>query len=277
MMSKREPAPVAIFIPHGGLAEPDELVGRHLLTAEQIFNEADVYAEQLFDFRGRVKRWHYFPYARALLDVNRPADKYAHHRSGDGVVKWQTSYGAPVYRVVERPDDDEEAALVRKYWGPWDGHLAAAAADGEIKLVVDCHSMAAVGPTQYDDPAAMRPEITVCNYGDERGEIYPPRGRITASGELTRLFAGLLAEAFEGVEPLVAAEGGVAINRPFWGNWDLIGHAHEGQVWLMIEVNRALYIGEQSGDSPIVAADEVLLADLRERIWRAIEGLVGVL
>ncbi|MBE2221674.1 MAG: N-formylglutamate amidohydrolase, partial [Anaerolineae bacterium] len=63
--------PIAIIIPHGGLAIPPELEGRIALTPEQIFNEADAYVDDIFDYQHRVLHWMNFPYARGILDVNR--------------------------------------------------------------------------------------------------------------------------------------------------------------------------------------------------------------
>jgi hypothetical protein len=48
-----------------------------------------------------------------------------------------------------------------------------------------------------------------------------------------------------------------------------MAHGHEGQPWLMVELNRALYIGDQNSTSPIVPLDPVRLALLRERTWQA--------
>jgi N-formylglutamate deformylase len=95
--------PLAIILPHGGLAVPPELNGRIALTPEQLFNEADAYVDEIFDYRDRVVHWLNFPYARAILDVNRPADATLHHRLGDGAVKEQTSYGTAVFSMAARP------------------------------------------------------------------------------------------------------------------------------------------------------------------------------
>ena len=94
--------PVAIVISHSGLAIPPELNGRIILTPAQIFNEADAYTNDIYDFRNDVLHWVSFPYARALLDVNRSPNAH-YNRPGDSVVKWQTSYGAPVYEAGTEP------------------------------------------------------------------------------------------------------------------------------------------------------------------------------
>jgi hypothetical protein len=76
--------PVAIVIPHSGLAIPPELTGRIALSPAQIFNEADAYANGVYGFPERVLHWVSFPYARAVLDINRPLDP-ALNRPGDSI------------------------------------------------------------------------------------------------------------------------------------------------------------------------------------------------
>ncbi|MCL4264032.1 MAG: hypothetical protein KJ069_12485 [Anaerolineae bacterium] len=64
-------------------------------------------------------------------------------------------------------------------------------------------------------------------------------------------------------------------NQPFWGGWNLWAHGHTRQPWLMIELNRALYIGYQQDDSPIVPPDPARIALLREKVWAGITAVTN--
>jgi formiminoglutamase len=268
--------PIAIVIPHAGLAIPPEVEGRIALTSEQIFNEADIYAEQIFDFRERVLYWLCFPYARAVLDVNRPEDPLL-TRPGDGIVKWQTSYGDPTYLPGQQPDADLEKQLIARYWQPWHEQLAAIEADGRVKLVIDAHSMAAVGPSLYDDPGILRPRVDVANMGDAEGEVVAERGYTSAPAALARALAEALGQGVAQLPPLMPTEDDWALNRPFWGGWDVAAHGRSAhQPWLMVEINRALYIGAQSGNSAIVPPDAARIAGLRNYVWQAIRHMIHV-
>lgn len=139
-----------------------------------------------------------FPYARALVDVNRPADSALLKRQGDGVVKRFTSYGAVVYHHQMEPEESLERYLINQYWQPWHDRLAHIAADPRVKLVIDCHSMAACGPTKYDDPGRLRPCVEVGNLGDIYGNHYPPHGRVSAPPEIARAFAEALGDSLGG-------------------------------------------------------------------------------
>ena len=269
--------PIAIISPHGSLAVPPELTERVALSQEQIFNEADAYIDDIFDFRDRVLHWVAFPYARSIIDVNRPADVTLLPRAGDGVVKQITSYGDPVFKQGMQPDAVLEAELLRQYYDPWHDQMAAIAADEQVKLVIDAHSMAAVGPDLFGDPEQRRPPVMVGNLGDKNGRIRPDRGHLTAPTPLASHFARLLGEQLADIRPLVETGAATAVNVPFSGGWNLWAHGGKQQPWLMIELSRAMYIGKQTGSTPIVPPDQTRNAAIRERIWNAIYQLVAEL
>ncbi|MCO5204959.1 MAG: N-formylglutamate amidohydrolase [Anaerolineae bacterium] len=265
--------PLAILSPHGGLATPLELKERVALTPEQVFNEADAYIDDLFDFRDRVLYYETFPFGRTLIDVNRPADATLHHRKGDGVVKTVTGYGDAVYRHGMEPDAALEQALISRYWQPWHERLAQIARDDRVKLVLDCHSMAAVGPTTYDDPGALRPRVMVANLGDEQGNLHPERARLSASAEIAHFTAKTLGDSLADVPELAATGALYALNHPFWGGWDLWLHGTGAQPWLMIELNRGLYVGAQHATAPVVPLQPALRTHMREHLWQAITAI----
>ena len=266
--------PIAIVIPHAGLEVVPEVNGRLALTPEQIFNEADAYVEQIFDFRDQVLHWLHFPYARAILDMNRLGD-LARNRPGDGIVKWQTSYGDPVYLPDQQPDVALERQLIARYWRTWHEQLKVIERDERVKLVIDAHSMAAVGPTLYNDPGVPRPRVDIANLGDAEGNVYPERGLPSAPAALAQALAQALGQEVAQLTPLAPVGEDWALNRPFWGGADLKLHGRSSpQPWLMVEINRALYIGQQDGNTPIVPPDAERIGVLRDCVWRVLERLV---
>jgi N-formylglutamate deformylase len=164
--------------------------------------------------------------------------------------------------------------LIARYWWPWHEQLAAIVADPAVRLVVDCHSMAAIGPSTYDDPAAVRPRVSASNFGDPDGEPGLDWGPITAPPAMTRFFGERLGALLADIPALAPTGAPYAINQPYRGGWPMRQYGGE-KPWLMVELSRALYIGPQTGDSPIVPPDHALLACLRERIWQAIMEVVN--
>lgn len=267
--------PIAIIIPHSSLDTPPELTDRTVLTPEQIFNEADSYTDRIFDYRDRVLHWHQFPYARCFIDVNRPNEPHPLVGEGDGIVKRKTSYGAEVFASGKEPDAELEQHLIDTYWQTWHDNMAEIVTDERVKLAIDCHSMAAIGPSHYimTEARQIRPRITVINRGDRLGNPRSDEIQITASPELTRNVGKAFAEALADLRAL-APNIPASINEPFWTGYQISRHGGTKQHWLMVELSRAMYIGEQSGDSPIVPPNDTRIALLRERIWTAIETVV---
>ncbi len=269
------PLPIAVISPHGGLQVPPELVGRVQLTREQIFNEADAYANDLYDFGGRVAQFEVFPYARTILDMNRPATGDVPGRTGDGAVKLQTSYGVPVYAPGDEPGADLQRALIDRYWRPWQAKLEAIANNPEIKLVIDAHTMAAVGPSAFNDPDHLRPRVQVGNFGDGQGEGTNGTFGLSAPPELARFLTDVLGDALADLGPLTEVGAQQALNWPFPGGYQLAAHGGRSQPWLMVEVNRALYVGVQTGDAVIAPPNTERIAAVRERLWTAIAATVA--
>ncbi len=267
--------PIAVIIPHGGLDIPPEIADRIALTPAQIFNDADAFTSDIYDYRDRVLHWQAFPIARALIDVNRMPGEHKTARIGDGMVKRQSSYGADVYKPDCEPDADLEQQLIARYWQPWHDSLRAIGENPDIKLVIDGHSMAATTPTAYGDPSFRRARITASNRGNRRGEVRDGDTPISAPPALTRRFSRLLGEAVVDIEPLTQTGVLCDVNIPFWGGRTITAYRRPDQYWLMIEVNRGLYIGDQTGSSPIVVPAAERIALLRERIWEAIATLAA--
>lgn len=267
------PLPIAIILPHAGLDIPPEMEDRLALSERDIFNEADIYTDLIFDYRDRVSHWLRFPYARVLIDTNRADHPDRIPRRGDGIIKTQTSYGAWVFAKGREPDKKLEHALIDRYWRPWNQQMAAIAADPSIELVIYPHSMSARRPSMYGNPDYVRPRCCICNLGDADGEIVPQRGKVSIAPAITRGFAAELGSLVDDIPALGPVDGIAAINQPFWGGWQLWEHSNKAQPWVMIELSRALYLGEQSADSPIRPPNWTAIQTLRERMW---EGIVDL-
>lgn len=268
--------PIAIIIPHGGLEIPPELEGRVALSPEQIFNEADAYVDDIFGYQDRVLHWLNFPYARGILDVNRPDDASLHHRLGDGAIKTKSSYGVPVFHEGQEPDVELVNKLINKYWRPWHEKLTAIVDDPAVKLIIDCHSMAAVGPAAYDDPSALRPRVSASNLGDGQGERRESWGLITASPAMTRFFGQRMGELLADIPDLTEPGASYALNEPYLGGWAMRLYGGSYKPWLMVELSRGLYIGKQESHSPIVLPDAQLLKDIGALMWQAIEEVLAI-
>jgi N-formylglutamate deformylase len=285
--------PVVQSIPHGGLEVPERVRGRLAIDGVTIFNECDLWADQLYDFdhsdladlrpAGQAPATLAtvtMPVARVLIDANRPPDSL---ENPDGAVKTQTSYGNPIYRTPLRRD--EQLDLLETYWRPYHDRLDGALRRevGRVRLLLDCHNMAQRGPDAYGDPGQVRPLVCVSNNGNRRGEIASKRSTVSAPPELARRAVEIAADLFadlELLEPNPEPTPVAALNSPFAGGYILnqytssayqrsLGLGGEnGYIGLMIEINRGLIVGNQRTDSPIQPPNQPQIAAVRRRLYQ---------
>jgi N-formylglutamate deformylase len=269
------------------MAVPDEVLGRLQIDATAIYNEADLWIDDLFDFSGLggVLAKVTMPIARVLVDANRAPEDLT---DPDGPVKSHTSYGEQIYSAPL--STHEQRALRDRYWQSFHTELAAAIRLNAptCRLMVDCHNMAQFGPAAYADPGAARPLICLANLGDERGEP-AKHGFVTCPPALLRA-AGELAVSVFGdmnlLEPSAPPPPVVQLNSPFPGGWILrhyrdlateLGRGRPAFPIIMVEVNRGLIVGRQHPRTPIAAAPHVRLADIRQRLARWTVGVLDMI
>ena len=289
------PLPVLQSIPHGGLQRPPEVADRLAIDEVTIYNECDLWADQIFDFDhpdladlrpadqdaatlGAVR----MPIARVMIDANRAPDSLG---NPDGAVKTTTSYGDPIYRTPLTRE--EQVDLRERHWRPFHEELDSLVRRhaGEMRLFLDCHNMAQRGPDAYGDAGKMRPLICIANFGNERGEV-TNRGPITAPSAFAQKAAAIAQDFFSDLtllEPNPEPTPVVALNLPFPGGYILRRYTGEGYqpadrepfLGLMVEINRGLIVGNQRTDTPIQPPNQERIAAVRRRLYRWLLALLG--
>jgi N-formylglutamate amidohydrolase len=287
------PLPIILSRPHGGLVVPPEVQGRLAIDATTVYNECDLWVEQLFDFAHAdlhptgaldhatgVLAAVDMPIARVLVDVNRPPDDL---HDPDGPIKRTTSYGEAIYRAPLTLAEQQE--LRARYWQPFHTALDRAVMQhtGACKLILDCHNMAQIGPLAYGDPGALRPLLCLANLGDAQGEPVSSADPVSCPPELLQV-AGRLADThFAGcalLKPGVRQPPTVQLNVPFRGGYIVrrMRDLTRSQIpVIMLEVNRGLFVGPQNSRTPIAPANHHAIRDLRRRLFTWAEALVDLL
>lgn len=204
--------PLALSVPHAGLLVPDRLAARCLLTPEQVELDGDVGAAEIYRLAHHVREFTTTVVARAVLDLNRATDD----RRQDGIVKTHTCWDEPIWREPLAAEDAEW--LIDEYWRPYHGCLARWR--GQVKLAVDCHTMAENGPPVGPDPGQRRPLVCL---GDGGGTACP-RPWVD---ELQRCFARYFGDSE------------VTVNEPFAGGYITRTHGGPAQPWVQLELSRS--------------------------------------
>lgn len=218
--------PLLISVPHAGLSVPPEAEPYCVLTEQEIIEDGDEGAAEIYAIADDVAAFVTTDIARAIVDLNRREDD----RTRDGVVKTHTCWDVPVYREP-LPDAVVEHLLAR-YYRPYHARLRELACSG-VRLGIDCHTMAAVGPPVGPDVGAERPWICLSNADG------------TCPADWLAALADALAESF-GRTP--------SINEPFRGGHITRSHAAD-MPWVQLELSRAPFMS---------------LADKRDRVLTAL-------
>lgn len=210
--------PLFISVPHGSFKIPVELEDTCILTAADILKDSDEEAAEIYSFfKNKVVDFAMADVARAAVDLNRgPGDI-----GGDGLIKTQTCYNTLIYKRF--PDDQLISLLKNKYYFHFHEKLHKAAKLKGVKLAIDCHTMADIGPPTSPDPGKKRPLICLSN-----AVTACPLNWLESLSKLLQ----------------VVFNQEVAINRPFSGGYIIRRHGSE-MPWMQLEFSRTKMFSPQ--------------------------------
>ena len=266
-------APMLVSVPHGGWRVPDELSAIWALSERDAFHDGDPVTSRIYDFADRVTVQLVMEYYRAVVDLNREPDDIA-PANPDGVIKSHTCYNVEVYKPGRLPDEALKKTLLERYYFPYHRALAEAIARKDVRLGVDCHSMAAVSPPIEKDAGRARPVICLGNLGDAVGEACEPFNRITCPPEMLLFAAEEFTRVFEHEDVEIEVPAVATANIPFSGG-HITRTAGAGETpFFQIEMSRALYLTKSFFDEGTLEVDERRLADLNGKVWRVLSRVV---
>lgn len=226
---------VVLHIPHSSKLIPPDIRPTLLMEESDLARElvamTDSYTDELFVCKDSPLTSVIFPVSRLVVDPERFMSDAEEPMAaiGMGVIYTSTSHGEQLRKVPRLVERDQ---LLRRFYKPHHQALTeavdSALLDAHSVLVVDCHSFPSQ-PLPYEfDQDPIRPDI--CLGSDDFHT--PP------------YLLALAARKFEEIGL------SVVINRPFSGALvPLKFYQKEPKVFgLMIEINRALYMDESTGE-----------------------------
>jgi formiminoglutamase len=223
--------PLLLSVPHAGLRVPDEVGPLCLLSPREIEEDGDEGAAEIYALDSAVQQLVTTDVARAILDMNRAETD----RRKDGVVKTHTCWDVPIYRTP--PSESVIESLLDRFHRTYHARLTAGSVPG-VRMGLDCHTMAAVGPPVGPDTGAARPHVCLSN-----GDGTCPAGWLE---RLVRCFQREFGP-------------NVKVNDPFTGGYITRTHAAE-MPWVQVELSRAPFLSN---------------AAKRERVLRALRAWIG--
>jgi formiminoglutamase len=242
--------PVLLSMPHAGKEVPAELDGRVVLSLRDLYDDVDIYSDQIYDLGDKVSQVIRAEVARSFVDLNRDAEDLP-PTNPDGVIKTVNCYQKPIYRENRLPLDGLAGELLTRYYFPYHRAIRKALEEREFSLALDCHTMAASGPPVGPDPGSARPLICL---GNACGEA--------CSFETTERLAACFAEAFG------LPQEQVLINRPFAGGHITRTYGLKPTPWIQVELSRAMYLPDSGSALP--REDSKRLEELNSQFERAL-------
>jgi N-formylglutamate amidohydrolase len=258
----QSPTPVLVEVPHSGLLIPDDVEPQLEATPSAVLRDSDIYVDRLYKrapengatlLVARVSRY--------VVDLNRGPDEVdvaavprhpkARHIPARGVVWRARTDGTPLLRAPL--SEVQFQHRIDRYYAPYHETLREAAArlhrqHGHV-VILAAHSMPSTGRRQFGGRQLRRADI-----------VPGTRGRSTADGRIIDLVDAHFRDAGLTVKH----------DQPYRGGWTTAnyGAPRRGQHAIQIELNRALYVDEETS--------EVKKGDF-ERLGRVLDGLVGKL
>lgn len=258
--------PILILIPHGGYRVPEELAEHTVAGELELLMSADTCANDLFcadELCAAVVNTHI---SRLFTDVDRaPLDLQPN--TSDGVIKRQSSFGKDIFPEGTFPDDIALAALLRRYYFPFHDTARKIITSGEVSLILECHTVSAIGPRNAADRNQPRPIFSVQNRVERSGTIVQTAPQETANELVTafrKLFAG---ESAANENPFLLSE------TPAEGE---LMRRHAGAApYLRLNLSRGLFLNDRHFNYDFGKIDQIRIGELRKKTHQALERFAG--
>ncbi len=249
-----KPFPVLLSIPHGGDQIPSELAMYTVISKRDMLADSDAFTREIYGIKGEVAVVVDTSIARVFVDLNRATNDLP-PANPDGIIKSRSCHDVQIYRDEVWHNASLVNILLEKYYHPYHQKIQAALAQNkDLALMLDCHSMEAVGPVIGPDTGIERPAVCL---GSRHGQ--------SCSAAMMQRMAGAMRRAFD------LREDQLAIDRPFAGGHITKLYGNNPLPCIQIELNRGLYLDSDWLDGCNSQANIEKIHDLRQKFSYALE------
>lgn len=248
-----KPLPVLLSIPHGGDQTPPELMDNSVISKQAMLADSDLFTRKIYGIKDDVAFMVDTCIARVFIDLNRaPSDVPPYNP--DGVIKTHSCHGVAIYRHDLWKDSVLVNKLLKQYYSPYHQKIQSILEQHQnLELMLDCHSMEAVGPAIGPDQGVERPLICL---GSRFGESCDP--------SKTQRMAFALRRAFE------LKDDQLTIDHPFAGGYITQHYGNNPLPCLQIELNRKLYLEGARYDGQSFQINPEKIAELKQKFRAAL-------
>jgi N-formylglutamate deformylase len=248
--------PVLILIPHGGYRIPEEFTDLTSITELDLVMSADAGANEIFDTQSAAAVIQ-CPISRLFTDIDRDPTSFP-PKDENGVIKKLTFFGDDIFSEGFFPDYIAITGILKRYYFPTYETVKKILATGEIKLVIECHTVAAVGPRRADDRDTPRPLVSIQNMCEINDDRFESCTETFASALLSSLKKNLAAEPHALSDPFVLSK------KPVTGK--LSGEFSRNIPYMRVNLSRSLFLTDEYFNYEFAKFDNLRLAHLKSKI-----------
>ena len=227
--------------------KPQELEGHLCITEHDQFDDSDPFVVEIYDLGDNVQRVIKTDIARAFVDLNRSLQDMPPDNP-DGLIKSKTCYNKPIYTNGQEPDDHLKTMLIERYYNPYHQAIQKSIDGLDLRLCLDCHSMAPIAPYfSPDKTQSKRPLFCISNNDGK-----------ASSKEMIELLADSLSESYS------IDRNEISLNDPFHGGHITRTYGNNPVPWIQVEMNRSLYLSKEWFDHETLQIDSKRLCVLNQ-------------
>ena len=182
--------PLLLVVPHGGCEVPDEFSGYENLSTHDIFFESDSGANTIFNSTAAAEQPVITAISRLFVDPDREFSQL-HPKTTDGVIKTRTSMNRDVFKKNCYPDEIAISNILDRYYFPFHESVRAAVNRRKTRMIIECHTHAAVGPLNSSDAGLPRP-LVVTGYTQQTAPGFNTAAAVSAANELSAIIGRLM-------------------------------------------------------------------------------------
>jgi N-formylglutamate amidohydrolase len=247
--------PVLILIPHGGSRIPEEFSEISHPDDIDIVFSSDAGANEIFSVSDcPIMTTNILP---LYTDLDRPSIDLP-PGSSDGVIKTRTALGENLFDDNALPDYVAITGILKRYYFPYYQTVKKILATGEIRLVIECHTVAAAGSPSDDDADVPRPLFSIQTKRDDGSSLTDVCDSRTAESLLSHVRKALSGEKHALREPFTVSGRGISGNlcREFSGKIP----------YMRVNLSRALFLNDEYFNQDFAKVDGLRLSQLKKCI-----------
>ena len=255
--------PVLIIIPHGGYSIPYELIEVTDITDFDLYIQGDTCANELFAFDKFVAAKLDSQISRLFVDMDRNKKKVG-EKIPDGIIKTATLNGKSIFIKDTYPDNIAINNIIRRYYRPFHDAIEKLIKTGDIKFILECHTMMSVGPRFASDAGDPRPIVMLENNIEKDGDIINSCDDLATISLLDNIKKQFSDEKHTVTEPVVLAK------YPSQGHL-MNSFLNRDIPYIRLSLSKSLFLNDEYFSYEYLRVDEIRMKQLKEKLWRALD------